>query len=333
MNRWYVVLLMMICISCSNKPNVPDVSAIKAPISLQRFEQSFFTMDTVQMEESLQELTVEYHGFTQDFLFNILGSSPAAITQDIPVFIRTYQSVAREIATNFSSLTKEVNEVQQGLQFVKHYFPDYRLPEKIITFIGPLNSYGSIITQDGLGIGLQLYMGSNHPLYLSEEGQQLYPRYISRRFDRKYIAVNAIKNIIDDLYPPAYGNQPLFAQMVEAGKRMYLLDHLMPYEADSIKTGYTQQQLAGCFKNEKNIWSFFIQNNLLFISDPEMIRDYMSEAPNTPTLGDASPGFIGQFVGWQIVKKWMSQQKAPGNMKMLMETPAKKIFEEAKYKP
>ena len=141
--------------------------------------------------------------------------------------------------------------------------------------------------------------------------------------------LNSIKNIIDDLYPPAYVDQPLFAQMVEGGKRLYLLDQLMPYAADTLKTGYTQKQLDGCYENEKNIWSFFIQNNLLFISDPEIIRDYMSDAPNTLTLGEASPGFIGQFVGWQIVKKWMSMQKEKDNLKMLMETSPKKIFEEA----
>jgi len=323
----------MISFSCSHKRNIPDVSGMNVPMSLQRFEKSFFALDTTSFDASLQELTDAYHGFTQDFLFNILGSSTSTVTQDIPFFIRTYQSIAKDISTQFPDLTKEVNEVQQGLRFVKHYFPDYRLPEKLITFIGPLNSYGSIITPDGLGVGLQLYLGSQHPLYLSEEGQQLYPRYISRRFDRLYIPVNAIKNVIDDLYPPMYADKPLIEQMIEAGKRLYLLDQLMPYAADTLKTGYTKQQLDGCIENEKNIWSFFIQNNLLYIIDPEMIRDYMTDAPNTPTLGEASPGFIGQFVGWQIVKKWMSQQKDAGNMKMLMEASPKKIFEEAKYKP
>jgi uncharacterized protein YjaZ len=121
--------------------------------------------------------------------------------------------------------------------------------------------------------------------------------------------------------------------MIEAGKRLYLLDHLLPETADTLKTGYTAKQLEGCLENEKNIWSFFIQNNLLYIIDPEMVRDYMSDAPNTPTLGQASPGFIGQFVGWQIVKKWMSQQQESSNLKQMMNTPAKTIFEQSKYKP
>lgn len=333
MRRWYLFSCLLILLACSEKKFIPDVSGIEAPLSLQRFEQSFFNIDTAQLEESLLELTNEYRGFPQDFLFNIMGTRPDAVRQDIPVFIRSYQPLFKEIQPQFNDMSRELQEIQQGLKIVKYYFAEYKLPEKVITFIGPLNSYGSIITPDGLAVGLQLYLGANHPVYQSEEGQQMYPKYISRRFDRAYIPVNAIKNIIDDLYPPNYADKPLVEQMVEAGKRLYLLDQFLPETADTLKTGYTAKQLEGCLENEKNIWSFFVQNNLLYIIDPEMVRDYMSDAPNTPTLGESSPGFIGQFVGWQIVKKWMAKQKDPRNLMRLMETPAKKIFEEAKYKP
>lgn len=333
MRRWLLFPLFLVFLACGEKKYIPDVSGIEAPLSLQRFEQSFFAIDTTALETSLMELTNEYRGFPQDFLFNIMGTGPDAVQQDIPAFIRSYQTLFKEIQPQFKDMNPELSTVQQGLKLVKYYFAEYQLPEKLITFIGPLNSYGSIITPDGLAVGLQFYLGSNHPLYQTEEGQQLYPKYISRRFHRAYIPVNAIKNIIDDLYPPNYADKPLVEQMVEAGKRMYLLDRLLPETADTLKTGYTAKQLKGCFENEKNIWSFFIQNNLLYIIDPEIVRDYMSDAPNTPVLGEASPGFIGQFVGWQIVKKWMSKQKDPQNLMRLMETPGKKIFEEAKYKP
>jgi uncharacterized protein YjaZ len=57
----------------------------------------------------------------------------------------------------------------------------------------------------------------------------------------------------------------------------------------------------------------------------------MNDAPSTTALGASSPGFIGQFVGWQIVKKWMKQKDR--KLEELLKTPAKQIFEEAKYKP
>ena len=58
----------------------------------------------------------------------------------------------------------------------------------------------------------------------------------------------------------------------------------------------------------------------------------MNEGPKTPALGNESPGFIGQFVGWQIVKKWMDKNEDI-SLDVLMKTNAKKIFNEAKYKP
>jgi len=120
--------------------------------------------------------------------------------------------------------------------------------------------------------------------------------------------------------------------MIESGKRMYLLDQLMPGTPDSIKTGYTQKQLDGCYESEKNIWSFFVQNDLLFKTDPNLNRDYINDGPNTPALGEASPGNIGQFVGWQIVKKWMDKNITV-TLDALMNKNAKEIFDEAKYKP
>ncbi len=133
-----------------------------------------------------------------------------------------------------------------------------------------------------------------------------FPDYQSRRFGPQYIPVNCMKNIIDDIYPETSADLPLIYQMTEAGKRLYALDQLLPETADSLKTGYTQNQLEGCYKNEAFIWNYFVQNNLLFTTDPAIIRDYMNDGPKTEALGEASPGFIGQFVGWQIVKKWMT---------------------------
>ena len=169
-------------------------------------------------------------------------------------------------------------------------------------------------------------------MFLSETGQPMYPLFIARRFEPVYIPVNWMKNIIDDMYPNKSIGNPLVEQMVEAGKRMYVLDHLMPEAPDSIKTGYTAQQLEGCFESEKNIWSFFVQNDLLYNTDPNMTRDYMNDGPNTQALGKDSPGNIGQFVGSQVVAKWMEKKKDL-SLDVLMKTSARQIFDEAKYKP
>ena len=52
--------------------------------------------------------------------------------------------------------------------------------------------------------------------------------YISRRFKPDYIPVNCAKNIIDDLYPDESKTSALIDQMVDKGKRLYVLDLLTP---------------------------------------------------------------------------------------------------------
>ncbi len=331
-NIWFILLILLA--ACTSKKKVPDVSAVKVDLPTIRFEQAFFRVDTANIDASLQNLSNKYPGFTQDFLYNILGThnNNDSATKDVVAFTTSYKQLYDTAQTIFKNFAPIALQVQQGLQFVHFYFPKYPLPKQLITFFGPINSYGNIITQDGLAVGLQLYMGNQYSLYQSEAFQGLYPSYVSRRFEPAYIPVNCLKNVIDDLYPNKVSNKPLIEQMIEAGKRLYLLDAFLPNTADSLKIGYTQTQLEVCYSNEKNIWAFFIENNLLYDTDPNKINIYVNDGPNTPDINDNTPGFIGQFVGWQIVKKWMDKNDK-ASLQQLLQTPNKQLFEEAKYKP
>jgi hypothetical protein len=328
--------------SCRNQEKTPDVSNIKVELQLQRFEQDFFSLDTLHLDASLQQLHEKYPSFMQPFVFQILSGqgNVEVAKQDVKAFIRTYKSLYDSSQQTCKNLDAELATLKHGLQYVKYYFPKYPVPDKLLTFMAPLDAYfllsdnsisGSMRIDSVFGAGLQLYLGSDFSVYKSAAFQEKYPAYVSRRFSKEYIPVNCIKLLVDDIYPANLKGKPLIEQMIEAGKRLYVLDKLLPEVNDTLKTGYTKAQLQGVNENEINIWGYFIQNNLLYNTDPNTIKDYMNDGPNTTALGPASPGFIGQFVGWQIVKKWMKQKER--SMDEMLKTPAKQIFEEAKYKP
>jgi hypothetical protein len=91
--------------------------------------------------------------------------------------------------------------------------------------------------------------------------------------------------------------------MIEKGKQWYLLDKFLPGIPDSIKTGYTQQQLDWCRENEGLIWSYIVKNEDLNSINPAVIQTYIGEGPFTQGFSqEYSPGNIGQWIGWQIVK-------------------------------
>lgn len=328
------ILLIASIYSCKSKKNIPDVSNINVQLTVQRFDKDFFSLNTNNAFASLTQLQKKYGNFLNDFLYNLLmvPPNPDSAARKVKMFIHDYKSVYDSAQVTFASFNQSEKEIKRGLQFVKYYFPDYKIPSQVITFIGPIEGYANVLTTSGLAVGLQLYLGKDYPVYHSDYISEIYPEYQSRRFEPPYISINCIKNIVADIYPDASPNLPLVYQMIEAGKRLYMLDQFLPEAADTLKTGYTQKQLNGCYENEAFIWNFFIENNFLYSTDRNVIRDYMNDGPKTEMLGEASPGFIGQFVGWQIVKKWMSIDNKQ-TLPQLLKTPAKQIFEEAKYKP
>ena len=335
---------LVLLISCGDKKG-PDLTGIKVQLQTERFEKALFAIDTNNLSRSLDELYNRYPGFFKDYTTNILGIPPVNDSgmQTMKVFrqfLSDYRSVYDSVNKLIPDISREKEQVVTGLKHVKYYFPSYKLPSRLITFIGPMDAffqgstggYGDVITQDALAVGLQLHLGTRFSMYNTEMGLALFPAYVSRKFSREYIPVNCIKNIIDDLYPDQSADKALIEQMIEKGKRIYLADLLLPDLDDTLKIGYSDKQLKGCYTNEGLIWNNFVTNGLVYNNGPSIIKNYIGDAPNTPEFGEGAPGYIGLFVGWQIVKKYMSSHEdlSPD---ALMKTDAKKLFEESRYRP
>jgi hypothetical protein len=141
-----------------------------------------------------------------------------------------------------------------------------------------------------------------------------------------------MKNVVADMFPDKPGEASLMVQMVEKGKRLFVLNKLLPYKEEDLLIGYSKKQLDDCYNHEAQIWNLFVQNNLLQTIDNNIIKNYIGESPKTQELGEASPGNIGSFSGWQIVKKYMNNNPKL-SLDKLMQTDAETIFREAKYKP
>jgi len=340
------LVISVLLFSCSGKDDAPDVSGIGVKLAVERFEQDFFAVDTNNLAASLKEVYQKYPGFFPNFNTEILGLPPLndtsfAAYNAIKQFLRDYRPIKDSVDKQFKNIGSIEEDVRKGLQYVKYYFPQYKAPQKLITYIGPMDAIftsrtggiqSDVISPDALTTGLQLHLGSGFSVYHSAMGQQLYPTYLSRRFTPEYIAVNCMKNIIDDIYVEDISSKPLVEQMIEKGKRIYVLDKLMPHTPDTLKIGYTKRQLDGCYESEGKIWNFFLTNGFLLTKDPGLQQGYLSDAPSTPEFGEGSPGYIGLFVGWQIVKKFMEKNEQLSVQDLLL-TDSKKIFEESKYKP
>ena len=88
-----------------------------------------------------------------------------------------------------------------------------------------------------------------------------------------------------------------------------------------------------CNENEGLIWSYIVKNEDLNSLNPAIIQTYIGEGPFTQGFSqEHSPGNLGQWIGWQILKKFTGKNTGitPDEV---MKTDVKKILDEAKYKP
>ncbi len=330
-----IVLLLPLLFSCKHK-SIPDVSNINVSLTTKRFEKDLFSCDSATIATKINELETKYPSFGNNFFYRILNTDPRWSTDSINIyvggFINSYKGIYDSAELIFNDFTPYEEKIKEGLQFVKYYFPDYKLPEKIITYIGPLDGYGDILADDALIVGLHHHLGKNFSAYKSSWLQESYPDYISARFEPDYISINCVRNILSDIYPEKEDDRPLIDQMVEKGKRLYLLSKLQPYAEEYKLIGYTEKQLADCYAHEAVIWNFFIQNSFLQATDPDITKNYIDDGPKTQELGEGAPGNLGSFAGWQIVKKYM-QMNSSTTLQQLMNKDADDLFQETKYKP
>jgi len=331
-----VLLGIIFFFSCTNDSKGPDVSNIKVEVSIERFDQSFFSLDTNNLSAGLHELMKTHPDFYVDFMQQVLGVSGSdtnQVTLDIcKNFIKGYFPIYQELNKKYNDAGPIQKDLEHAFQHVKYYFPEYKTG-KAILFIGPLDAPGVALTQSGIAIGLHQFGGKDFPAYQSMEAQQLFPEYISRRFESQYIPANCMKAVVDEIYPDKSAGKGLIEQMIEKGKQWWLLDKFLPSTPDSIKTGYTKQQLRWCEANEGLVWNEIITKQKdLYTKEPMALQNYIGEAPFTQSMSPASPGNIGQWVGWQIVKKFAGKNSSL-SVAAILKTDPGKILEEAKYKP
>jgi hypothetical protein len=320
----------MLVVACEVPTRDLAHAAPKPSINVVHFEDAFFGMDSLRFKEDLSQLVKKYPSFAPDYFDRILMQSPTKEWPQILAFYKAYLPIYKEVK-NVQAAPLATPQIEEALKRFHYFFPDYVLPKNIFYFIGPLETYGNVVTQDGIAIGLQLYLGAASNWYFSEQVQRIYPSYLSRRFAPAYIVVNTVENILNDYQPIALNGQSLITQMIEIGKRQYILEQCLPAVPDSVRMGYTAQQLDALSDNQSDIWTYLSAENRLFSLDPNFIHSMLGEAAYHDLFGANLPGNVGKYMGYTIVRDWMRQQKKADkhDLNKLLKTPAMNIFQEA----
>ena len=329
----FVLLLFLIIMgSCSTNKYDVDISDINIEIDYKQFEKDLFLCDTSKIWNEIDYISDTYDEFWKIFTNQIIqiGNSNnrefASLVTDFITDPMIKESYEKKLEI-FPDFTIHKNEIETSFKYFKYHFPNKQTPD-LYTYIGGFNQ--SIITDAAiLGVGLDKYYGSDCNFY----SQLRIPDYAKKKLDKKYIVNDCMQawgymefEFIDSL---GY----LVNTMIYEGKILYFINSMMPKQAEFHIIKYSEPELEWCKQNEKEMWKYLIENKLLFSTKYENIVRLTQDGPFTTGFSQDSPGKAGNWIGLQIVKKYMDRNKDVSLSDLMSENDYQKILNFSKYNP
>ena len=314
--------------------NIPDVSGINLEVKVRRFDQDLFALDTANLETGMEQLAQKYPVMLPLFAVNIIhdqtnpDETPA---EAVGGFLRSAQvrAVYDTVQQVYGDLRWLERDLTQMFKYYQYYFPKKPVPE-VVAMVSEFATDAFTAGDSLCGIGLDMFLGENYPAYFASPSTE--PAYIRRQFQKGYMTVRLAKALAQNIADAPPGER-LLDQMLHNGKMLYIVDCLLPKVPDSLKMGYTREQMEGSIANEQAVWARLLEQNLLYSTDAKKLRKLVSPSPNAPVVFQEAPGEIGNWVGWQIVKTYMKRHPQTTMDELLNFRDAQKFLEESKYKP
>jgi len=290
------------------------VTAIPLELKVERFDKIFFETPPKDLEKVKTAFPFFFPAGNDDSVWLDKMQDPI------------WREVHTEVQKKYADFEPVKADLELLFKHIKYYFPETKTP-KVITIISEMDYTNKAIYADSLVIiSLELYLGKNHKFYQ-------FPNYIKQNFEQKQIMPDIVSSFSSRKIPSVM-DKDLLSQMIYRGKQLYLKDVLLPDYSDAEKMGYTPEQIKWCEENESYMWRYFIEGELLYSADQKLVTRFINPAPFSKfylEIDNESPGQVGAWIGWQMVRSYMENNKVP--VADLLKTDAKEIFSKSKYKP
>ena len=312
-----ILLIFLFFNACQDEfTNESDIESISVSISFDRFDLKFYD----QPSEVIPELKKKY-----PFLFPKQFSDSVWISRQKDSLQLLLQS---EVNKTFKDIELFERDVDHLFKHIKYFFPFAKTP-RVITLTNNVDYQIKTVYSDSLLlISLDTFLGSENHLY---DG---IPTYIRKELDPKYITVQIADKFGAFIIPPVE-DRTFLARMIYEGKKLYLNDLLLPHVPIEDRIVYTKEEFNWAIENEKYVWQYFIEKQVLYQTHLEWVQRFIEPAPFSKfylQLDNETPGRIGSWLGWQIVNSYMIQFPETPLDELLKISP-QKLFNLSKYKP
>ena len=315
--RIYLALLTAILFfGCAKDSGIEkNINAVPITVEILRFDKVFGTAHLNDLPDLKRSYPIFFPKQFHDTIWEMKMND--SLTQQLYVEVMKKYWSERKLKADLEGLFKHI----------KYYFSNFKTPN-VVTANSDVDYRNKIFIADNmLVISLDNYLGSDHFFY---EG---IPSYVVENMKESQI-ISDVASIYSQMYVPKIQSRTFLAQMIYYGRILYLKDLWLPNASDEIKIGYSQEKLKWIQENETEIWRNFVENEYLYSTNPKLISRFIDPAPFSKfylEIDNDSPGMVGRFIGWQIVKSYMDKNNV--GLDKLLTISEEEIFKKSKYKP
>ncbi len=316
--RFFFIGLMVLCLffSCSDKNEIKiDASEIKVDFSINRYDVDFYNANV----KTLPNIKKKY-----PYLFPNEFTDSIALAK---INNKDEQELFAETQKIYDDLLPLKNQLNSLFKHIKYYNSRFKEPD-VVTLLSNIDYESRVIYADSLLlISLDVYLGKQHRFYAD------YPKYIKQNNTKEHLVVDVANAIIYQQVHPS-NKRRFIDKMIFEGKKMYLLDLYLPTISDQEKIGYSSDKFNWANANEQQIWMYFIDRKILFSTDLNLNARFLENGPFSKFYmeqDNLSPGKIGVWLGWQIVRSFM--EKNDVSLQELLKMNEDEIFKKSNYKP
>jgi len=254
------------------------------------------------------KLYATYGPFYRDYVERILQVGPVDDPR-IPIALTSFvmnpdwRAVQQRADSLLGDLEPQREELEEAFERLNSLFPDSTVP-RVITFNSGFN-YGIVPTDSVLGIGVEWFVAKGSPVE-SLLAPEMFPQYVKDRMHPEMLVPAAVKGWLQVHYARDVAGGDVLTHLVETGKVLYLLEALLPAANPALRFAFTDAQLAWCEANEFNIWKEIVTADRLYSRKPDDVDRLMNDGPFTNGFPRESPGHIGEWIGYRMVRAYMN---------------------------
>ncbi len=317
--------------SCTQNPQKINVSNVSVDLKIRHLDSYLLKQNQDQMKAAIPLMKRWYGEFFDIFTYRMIaiGGTEQPNFPDL-LYSFVSDSLIRKLEISVSQnidTTKLRNELETAFKHYKYYFPTKEIPV-VYTCISGFNQ-SVVISEKLIGVSLDKYMGTESPFY-----EQLgLPAYKRKNMHPSKIVPDMMQGWADAEWPKSDKDNSLLSHMIQQGKVLYFLDAMLPELNDTLKIGIPEKQLVFCRKNEAKMWTYLAEHKMLFTTDRMSIKRFIDDGPFTASFSEESPARTGVWLGWQIVRSYMKQNKNITLANLMNNSDYQSILNQSGYQP